>query len=235
MNVFDIIVEYDSLVKQIEELGGEITPEIAEKLNINQDELEKKIKAYYYIIKTKEAEIQLAKDEQERLMDVRKAKENVIKRLKKTVDLAVEVFGVVKPKATVKSLTFTDLIVWQKKTEALEVTGEIDDERFCNIETRFTLTYEDAKALMKLVDESGNNHLVPVNNIIVLKDKLKQWLIDNEEEHKKLKADIDPITKTKPAIIDGEKSTALVTDILTPDEKIILATELKHNSTVVFK
>ena len=130
MNVFDITVEHAAIMAELEENGGELTPELATKLVINEEDLATKVRAYYHIIKTKEAEIQLAKDEQARLMDVRKVKENVINRLKKNVDLACEEFGVAKPSG-VKGLDLGDLKVWQKKTEALEILNDIDDARFC--------------------------------------------------------------------------------------------------------
>jgi hypothetical protein len=240
-NVFTIINEYEELINQIEELGGEITPELAEKLAITEQDLTKKIRAYYYVIKTKESEIQLAKDEQERLGDVRKTKENVIKRLKKMVDLAVEVFGTPKPSGA-KGLDLGDLKVWQKKTEALELLGDIDDERFCNKQVSFTLTYEDAKYLLRVIEEEGKNFLVPTISNQIIKDKLKQWLIDNEEEHKKLLSEYKDKLKLPNIEFDLQFSENQNGKPITQEEviqvkdiQILLNTNLQHNSTVIFK
>ena len=38
MNVFNIVTEYDSIMLELEENGGELTPELAEKLNINLED-----------------------------------------------------------------------------------------------------------------------------------------------------------------------------------------------------
>lgn len=233
--VFSIIEEYNALIAEIEDLDGEITPELAAKLAINENELAQKIRAYYFVIKTKEAEINLAKEEQERLNEVRKTKENVIKRLKKIVDLAVETFGTIKHSGA-KGLDLGDLKVWQKKTVALELLGEIDDERFCNKKLTFTLSYDEAFKLSKLLAE---NHLktketyIPVTSIEVIKDKLKQWLIDNEEQYKLLRQKASEITtvefeNTNIQLV-GEEETQEKKDM-----KITLASELKHNSTVIF-
>jgi hypothetical protein len=228
--VFTIIEEYDALMSEIEELGGEITPEIAAKLIINENELAQKIRAYYFIIKTKEAEINLAKEEQERLNEVKKTKENLIKRLKKTVDQAVEIFGTLKPSGA-KGLDLGDLKVWQKKTKALELLGNIDDERFCEKKFTFNTTYD---RYAFILDALNHLNISPVITIDLAKDKLKQWLIDNEEEHKILRQKAAEITDVEfedtNIQLVGEEETQE-----DKDTKVLLATELKHNSTVIFK
>lgn len=230
--VFTIIEEYDTLINEIEELGGEITPEIAEKLAINKQELATKIKAYYFIIKTKEAEINLAKEEQERLSEVRKTKENVIKRLKKTVDLAVEVFGTLKPSG-VKGLDLKDLKVWQKKTEALNIIGDIDDPRFCDQVFTFQFRYSEANEFLKYLEETSFMDAMSTK-IVVDKETLKNWLIDNEEKNKELRRKASEITEvefedTNIQFVGKEETQE------DKDTKIVLATELIHNSTVIFK
>lgn len=233
MNVFDITAEHAALMAEIEELGGNITPEIAERLNINEENLATKVRAYYHIIKMTEGQIAVAEDEQARLKTVRDIKKNLITRLKKAVDLAVEEFGVVKHKAINKSLDLGDLKVWQKKTEALESEG-IDDERFCKKLCTLTLTYEETKDLVEAL--KGTKYESKLSQTIVIDNaKLKDFVIENEDHLKELKKNIDPITKMKPAFIEGEESTALSTNKLSPDDYIALATNLKHNSTVVFK
>lgn len=227
--VFTIIQEYDALMSEIEELGGEITPEIAAKLIINENELAQKIRAYYFIIKTKEAEINLAKEEQERLNEVKKTKENLIKRLKKTVDQAVEIFGTIKPSGA-KGLDLGDLKVWQKKTEALELLGNIDDERFCKKKFTFNTTYD---RYAFILDALNHLDISPIITIDLAKDKLKQWLIDNEEEHKMLRQKAAEITD-----VEFEDTNIQLIEEETQedkDTKVLLATELKHNSTVIFK
>lgn len=233
--VFTIIEEYNTLIDAIEELDGEITPEIAEKLIINEQELATKIRAYYFVIKTKEAEIKLAKEEQERLDDVRKRKETVIKRLKKTVDLAVETFGTPKPSGA-KGLDLGDLKVWQKKTEALNIIGDIDDPRFCDQLFTFQFRYSDAEEFLKYLAETTFIDAMSTK-IIVDKDALKQWLIENEEKNKELRKKASEITEVEFENI-YDANIQLVGQEETQedkDTKIVLATELLHNSTVIFK
>lgn len=228
--VFTIIQEYDALMSEIEELGGEVTPEIAAKLVINENELAQKIRAYYFVIKTEEAKINLAKEEQERLNNVKKTKENLIKRLKKVVDLAVETFGTIQPSGA-KGLDLGDLKVWQKKTKALELLGEIDDERFCEKKFTFNTTYD---RYAFILDALNHLDISPIITIDLYKDKLKQWLIDNEEEHKILRQKANEITEvefedTNIQLVGQEETEE------DKDTKIILATQLNYNSTVIFK
>ena len=230
--VFQLIEQYNLLMQEIEELGGEITPELAEQLNINEQELATKVRAYYYVIKTKEAEIQLAKDEQERLSNVRKSKEGLIKRLKKTVDLAVETFGILKPKAVGKSLDLGDLKVWQKKTVALDINGEIDDERFCKKQFTFTIDYNRVPFILDALE-----HLDISPNITVdlNKEPLKDWLLENEEYLKQLRKEASEITNVE-FEEDGLAPVPTEEEFQKyKDTKIALATQLNYNSTVVFK
>jgi len=227
-SVFNLVEQYNLLMQEIEELGGEITPEIAEQLNIKEEELANKVRAYYYVIKTAEGQIQLAKDEQERLMNVRKSKEGLIKRLKKTVDLAVETFGTIKPKAVGKSLDLGDLKVWQKKTVALDITGDIDDDRFCNKQLTISVSYDKYNKIIDrlvalLVEFSID---VPITTIVPNKDILKEWLIENEEYIKEQRSIMEENVR---AINDIEKLEFNI------DQKLALYTQLNHNSTVVFK
>ena len=103
-SIFDISEEYLKIIQEFEESGGEITPELEERLNITREQLESKLKAYYAIIKQNEALIEVSKDEKNRLNDSQKAKENLISRLKKIVVYTVEQFGEIQPKAKDKSL-----------------------------------------------------------------------------------------------------------------------------------
>lgn len=88
-------IEQDIL--EVEELlienGGELTPEIEEKMNFNKENLANKIKGYTEVITLIESQILVAKQEEARIKSYYKAKENAIKSLKDKMAIAIESFG----------------------------------------------------------------------------------------------------------------------------------------------
>lgn len=93
MNIYNISEEYLILMNEIEEAEGELTPELLERLEINRENFEDKMKAYKNVIDFKERNIGYAKDEIARLTARRKTHENLIKRLKLTQSNALKIFG----------------------------------------------------------------------------------------------------------------------------------------------
>ena len=247
MNIFDAIKQYDSLMSRIEELGGEITPELATELAITEEGLSDKIRSYYYVIKGKEAEISLAKDEITRLRDVITVKENLIKRLKTVVCSALDVFGISTEKGT-KKLNLGDLTVWQKKTEALNLEDGLDDPRFCQKKVSLTLSYNEAKSILNILSNPVIVDFKPIPDvqIVVIKDKLKQWLLDNEKEHNALR-DMLKEEVNRPSVDfentpgTGSSFMKLSADGETPvsftkaDLDVLKYANIQHNTTVIFK
>lgn len=126
-NLFNIQEEYYEILQQIEELEGEITPELEEALKINKENLEAKIKAYYYYIKQNEGNIKTIEDEIERLQTKIGSITNVNIRLKDKVKEALELFGD-DGKSGNKTLKFTDLSIWNVYNKPLRL--EIEDKDY---------------------------------------------------------------------------------------------------------
>lgn len=92
-NIFNIQQELLNIFDAIEESDGDISPELEEKLTIAQDNFNNKIKDYYFVIKNIENDINVIKDEQNRLKVLKESKEKTIARLKNIIINAVEQFG----------------------------------------------------------------------------------------------------------------------------------------------
>lgn len=92
-NIFEIGQQYQEIMDELEENGGELTEEIQERLNINRNEMNDKLDAYRKVIKMKDADIATAKEEIEELSRKIKVRENIIKRLKDTISFAVNKYG----------------------------------------------------------------------------------------------------------------------------------------------
>lgn len=91
--IFDIERDLIILFEELEENGGELTPEIEEKLQLNSQEVTRKVKSYVaYINKLKADEIAI-KSEQDRLATLKKSKDNAIKSITNLVLYAIKNFG----------------------------------------------------------------------------------------------------------------------------------------------
>jgi hypothetical protein len=122
-SLFNIQEEHLKLMQEIEELNGELTPELEEQLIINEKEIENKIKSYYGLIKIKESEITLIKDEKERITSLQKTKENLIKKLKERILDACNQFGY-NSKTGNKKIDYDTLKVYTVNKDKIEVNEE---------------------------------------------------------------------------------------------------------------
>lgn len=206
-NIFNLVEEYQHLMQEIESLDGELTKEIIEKLHINEVEVEQKIKAYYSIIKHKEAEELMYKDELERLSNRIKSNSNLVKRLKQTISAAVDIFGSILPKAKQKSLVFDTLKVNNKENNSVFIADDFEEviskdeeyEQYYNHKIELTLTPRIYKILVKLLDNdivyvgdgftNSIEFLSKKESLIPIKDKIKEYYLNKTIEQ-------DPIPGT---------------------------------------
>ena len=91
--MYDIQQEHLELIHAIEYLGGEITPEVEEALEINTNELEVKSMSYLGVISNKKSENTLISEEIKRLQTIKKRNNNSIEFLESMLLRAVNVFG----------------------------------------------------------------------------------------------------------------------------------------------
>ena len=129
-NIFNIKQELLSIFDELEENGGELTPELEEQLNITQEEFRDKIKSYSNAVKMLENDIIDIKTEKARLNDLQKSKEKTIERLKKIMIDAVELFGDT-TKSGSKYLDYGTGKVSIRNTQIVEIEEDVTD-RFVN-------------------------------------------------------------------------------------------------------
>lgn len=120
MNIFQLAYELQDIINQLEENGGEITPEIEEQLDINQEGIKHKVEAYTQVIHQLEADIEAIKVESKRLADLKKRKEATIESVKKLILYAIDMFGET-AKSGSKFIDFGTGKVSTRKSESLEV------------------------------------------------------------------------------------------------------------------
>lgn len=93
MNIFNISRELEDIFLQIEENGGEITPELEERLAITEDKLHDKLDSYRRVYSKFMSDAKTCKEEETRIAKLRKSKEAQAERLKDTMLTAVQQFG----------------------------------------------------------------------------------------------------------------------------------------------
>jgi hypothetical protein len=123
MNIFNLTEEYLNLISEIEELEGELTPELEERLRINQSNFEYKLRNYRYIILMLNSDINMIKDEIDRLKSISESKLKSIDRLKENMLQAVLLFGA-DGKSGNKKLEFSDFKLWTTNRESVQILDE---------------------------------------------------------------------------------------------------------------
>ena len=120
MNIYQIQQDLLAIFDELEENGGELTPELEQKLAITQEEFKDKVEDYTNVIKTLDGDMAAIKVEQARLKTLYDRKEKVAKKLKEIIINAINEFGGTK-KTGVKYLDYGTGEVSVRKTQVVEV------------------------------------------------------------------------------------------------------------------
>lgn len=124
MNIYQIQEELLAAYDELEANGGEITPELEEKLAITQDEFKDKIKDYAGLIKHLEAGIKECKEEEARIKAFRARKEKLHDKLEEIVIAAIVQFGDTK-KTGVKYIDYGTGEVAVNKSVCVDVNDSL--------------------------------------------------------------------------------------------------------------
>ena len=149
--------EYLELKNQVEELEGEITPEIEIKLNINQNELQNKAIAYHSVILSKDAFNMQIDNEIKRLQALKKRNNSLVDNLKDRLVGAIQMFG----EFTVGTNTFG-----LRKSERVEVedVNQLPKE-YKTIKVTEQANKTEIKKALKLGKEIENAYIVKQFNL----------------------------------------------------------------------
>lgn len=236
-NIFNLIDEYQVLMNDIQSLDGELTEDIIEKLQINEDQVEGKIKAYYNVIKNKEADEVVYKEEIERLSSRIKTNTNLVKRLKQTVSVAVDIFGSILPKAKQKSLVFDTLKVSNKETDSVQINDNFTEvirekeeyEIYYNYKVELVLNPKQYKILLQVLEQE--TIVSPCENDETVNDCIKEFIPLSIKANIVPKKDvIKEFYEDRELIIENSKTDL---SIIVPDS--IPGTYINHNLTPIFK
>ena len=117
MTLYQLGEEQKELLSEIENNEGEITTDLAVKMNLLAENIEEKAVAYGFIIKQFEGEESLIDAEIKRLQELKKAKAKTKDYLKERISAALIEFGIEKVETPLLKLSF-------RKSEAVEIVDE---------------------------------------------------------------------------------------------------------------
>ena len=151
-HIFNILSEYRALLDEIENNAGELTPELEEKLVINEEELEQKCEAYISIRAELKGEIAVIDDEIQRLQALKSSKENSINKLEEYLKLALITYGE-EGKSGNKKLTIGTHKLWNVYTKPVIISTDFKDieGRYINFKINGTLTKQQFERLCNIV------------------------------------------------------------------------------------
>jgi|GEM_PF-4226675 len=177
MNIYEINAEALELEALIQESNGEITPEIEERLRINQENFNYKLDSYCKFIKYLELQIQFGESEIDRIKQLINNKTNLIEKLEHNIVESLKVFGT---KDRVKDIWRYEIGTFKLGTRTSKSVKILDENL---IEDKFKKIQ-----LSNLTVEQKNNILIALN--------LTEGEVNLKEEFSK--------TKIKEAIDAGE-------------------------------
>lgn len=182
MNIYQLQNELLSIFDEIEEAGGEITPELEEELNISIDNLKGKVQDYANVIKHLNTDIAAIKEEKKRLTDLATRKTNLVNRLSKIIVEAIDQFGDVK-KSGVKYIDYGIGEVSIRKSQAVEVDENAIDKVCSSVEEAIEYAREfnqldvdeniDLKALLEAIATPRHYGDTVVHGVDLNEDDLK--------------------------------------------------------------
>lgn len=178
-SLYKISEEYKRMLEELEFNGGEITEEIADRLIINRDELEDKCVGYFYHRKKLKGEIDVIKEEIERLQAQKASRERTIEHMNEALTNAVILYGD-EGKSGNHKLKIGNLTLYTKITKSvdvlnLDVTGENTDKDYLYV-TLPKISYEKYEEIQELLDDETVYNI----GVIVNKKKAKDDLLNED-------------------------------------------------------
>lgn len=117
MNLFNIQQQYLHIASELCANDGELTQELIDALEVNQEQLQEKAVNYGYVIKQLGHEVNAVNEEIKRLTDIKKRNEKAIERMETAISNAMQLYGIEKVDSSFLKLSF-------RKSESVEIVNE---------------------------------------------------------------------------------------------------------------
>lgn len=129
-SLYNISEDLKQIFAELEDNGGELTPELEEAMAFTQEEFRAKIENYAHAVRQLEGDLALIKEEKARIAELQKSKEKTIERLKGIMAKAVSTFGDTSKTGT-KFIDYGTGKISLRRTESVNVDTDVTD-RFVN-------------------------------------------------------------------------------------------------------
>lgn len=161
MTLYKIEQQYLAILEELNATEGEITPEIAEKLSINEAELKNKAVNYALYIKKLKADEKVISEEISRLQELKARNSKKIDSLESAIVCAMVMFGVDKVETATLKLSL-------RKSESVNVSDESKlSDNFFTTKTTRTVSKTALKDALKSGAEINGAELVVNQNLQV--------------------------------------------------------------------
>jgi hypothetical protein len=162
--LWEIERQYREVVAELEENGGEITPEIDEILAINRDDFEDKVEAYFVIISEYNSYIERRKLEIERLKNLIKKDEEKVEYLEERLKNALFLYGGSKITKAGKQNYFSDfknldIKLTSSASESVRTIEGFNNKDYCEYKITDKLTFQELEKVKSIV--SINEEAIP--------------------------------------------------------------------------
>lgn len=123
-NIYEIKKELANIYGTLEENGGELTPELEEKLTVTKANFTEKINDYSYIIQSINNDLDAIQNEINRLKELSENKTKIKQRLSKIMASAIEEFGDCK-KSGVKFIDCGTKVISVRHSQSIEIDKDM--------------------------------------------------------------------------------------------------------------
>lgn len=131
-NIFQIQQQYAHLINKVIECEGELSPELSQALDINENELKEKAVNYGFAIRMFEYDNTAIDAEIKRLQELKKRNNTKAEWLERTISNAMQTFGIEKVESPTLKLSF-------RKSESVNIINEAQlGKEFFTIKTTAT-------------------------------------------------------------------------------------------------
>jgi uncharacterized protein YqgQ len=158
-SLYQINQDYFEIATTLEELEGELTPELEQALSINKNELVEKSHGYINVIKRIESDVTMFDAEIKRLQEAKKRMQKVVEVLEERLEDAVKIHG------EIKTGTYTLKL---RKSESVIIEDESKiPPQFIKIKQEFQVMKAEIKKAIKEGEEVDGAYIQENQNLVI--------------------------------------------------------------------